>query len=103
MQRSGNRRAGKPSNAVSGNDRLRLAVTINIQKNFAASRILFDLQSQHGPVRIDEGLSDSLRGFEGFMESPFRFDRCDDVQALAAGGFDERMIAERFEMFFEFD
>src|SRR5687768_10315570 len=50
---------------------------------------------------LDERLRDRLRHFKRFLKTPLRFNWRQDMQTFATCRFDERMIAERLEMFLE--
>ena len=61
-----------------------------------------DLQRQYRRVRIHERLGNGLCRLEYLVKFPVRLDRRQDVQALAARRFHERMVAETLEMLLEF-
>jgi hypothetical protein len=52
-------------------------------------------------VCIHKRLRDGLCRLECFFKTPLRFNGRQDVQTLAARCFDERMLAEAFEMLLE--
>src|ERR1051326_1219160 len=60
MQRSGNGRTGKTAQTVGPDYRLRLAIPVDVQEDFALSLIFFDLESERSRVRIDKRLSHGL-------------------------------------------
>ena len=79
-----------------------MPVAINIEQNLAFPVFLPDLQGQYRRVRIHERLGNGLCRLKCLVKFPLRLDRRQDVQALATGRFNKRMVAETLEMFFEF-
>src|SRR6185369_6037524 len=91
-QRRRYRRAGKPSQAISRDNGLRLTVSIDVEQDLALPVILLDLQRHRRRACIHKGLCDSFGRFERLVKPPFWLDGCDYVQPLSARRFEERMI-----------
>jgi hypothetical protein len=81
---------------------LRCAIAIDVEEDAAFAEIFLELKSQIG-MRGDEWFGDEFGGFENFVGGPIRFDGREDVEAFAAGRFDERNVAETFEVCFELE
>jgi hypothetical protein len=98
LQRRGNRSAGQAAHTVGGDDRLRRAIPVDVEQHLAAALVLLDLQRQRRGVSGDEGLGNGFRRLEGFLETPLRLDRRENVEPFAPRGLHERMVAEGLEV-----